>query len=170
MDDAALARLHEETFVASFLLSQRRERYLSLLQNAKKRPQAVDRLNHKLVEDLDPRFVRSTRSLSLLADDARCYVIACEDALDGTFVPCSQIEGLLRSALFGLVISILPGNLHPSWQARHLQSRSSGRTCLVRTCWPLKPALFTSAELFAPAPTVTLPVSPPLLANSSSLP
>lgn len=111
MGDAPLVVLHEESFVASFLLGERRERYLSLLQNAKKRAQVLDRFNHKLAEDLDPRVVRTTRSFSLPADNARCYVIACEDAFDGTFVLCSQIEGLLRSALFGMVVSILPGKL-----------------------------------------------------------
>jgi hypothetical protein len=47
----------EETFVRTFILRERRERWLSFLPSEKNRHKLLHRLAHVLEDDLDPRFV-----------------------------------------------------------------------------------------------------------------
>ncbi|TWT49548.1 hypothetical protein Pla22_47450 [Rubripirellula amarantea] len=109
MERDELILAHESGFVRSFLIRERRDRYLSQLQLPKKRGTLLDRLNHRFHRDLDDRHICDSPTLPPL--DTLCYIIASEDKLDGNFVPASDVPDLLASAAFGIVVSYIPGKL-----------------------------------------------------------
>lgn len=105
-----LALEHEKQFVDSFILRERRERYLGKLSSRKNRRQFLDRLNHGLRGDLDGRFL-SQAGRAWPHNMQQCYLIADEEQFDGRFVPASEALVLLGEASFGLIVSFLPGKL-----------------------------------------------------------
>jgi hypothetical protein len=102
---------HETAFVRSFIIRERRERWLSQLVLPKKRGRLLDRLNHRFYKDLDARFVTASIPYVLGHDSNECYVIASEDKYDGRFVSASEVADVLSVAYFGIVVSIIPGKL-----------------------------------------------------------
>ena len=106
LDDAK----HETAFVQSFIVPQRRKRYLSKLSSSKHRRSFLDRLNHQLHKDMDGRFiVRESRSWPDSAD--RCYIIADEREYDAKLVTVAEAIDAVSSAQFGIIVSFVPGKL-----------------------------------------------------------
>lgn len=103
--------MHEEAFVASFIVHERRERYLSKLRSKKNRPEFLNRLNHHFLHDLDDRFVVASPSLHNVFDATLCYVIADEVKFDGQLVTPDIADEMLADATFGIVVSYIPGKL-----------------------------------------------------------
>ena len=112
---------HEEAFVRSFIVKDRRERYLSLLANPKRRPKLLDRLNHQL--DLDYAFAtpiptrqRNVGDLEHLLRQkgagAMCHVIADASPLDGAdLLLHDALERLYGLHQFGVVFCCVAGRL-----------------------------------------------------------
>ncbi|TWU50747.1 hypothetical protein Poly51_40400 [Rubripirellula tenax] len=109
MERDELILAHETGFVRSFIIRERRDRYLSQLQLPKKRGSFLDRLNHRFQRDLDDRCICDSPTMPPL--DTVCYIIASEHELDGRFVPASDVSDILASAAFGIVVSFVPGKL-----------------------------------------------------------
>jgi len=101
---------HETAFFKSFIIPERRARYLTKLSSRKSRRSFLDRLNHQFHKDLDDRFVvHGTRPWP--NDDHRCYILADETQYDGTLVTASEAADAVSSASFGIVVSFIPGKL-----------------------------------------------------------
>src|SRR5437773_2276966 len=111
---------HESSFVAEFVVPERRARYLELLPRKKGRKKILDRLNHH--SDLDARCLRElsfsesrTDSLYNLLKKkgagATCHVLADSSELDGRDVPLQEALDHLASHQFGMVLLCLPGLL-----------------------------------------------------------
>jgi hypothetical protein len=110
---------HEISFVSSFIIPERRKRYLSLLGNLKRRGKVLNRLNH--AQDIDWSLARqvppgcAAESLAVLLEKMgageTCYVIADASDMDGQTLPLR--EALWRASIhgFGVVLSCLPGRL-----------------------------------------------------------
>jgi hypothetical protein len=114
---------HEQAFVAAFVLSERRERYFSLLSSVKRRAKFRLRIAHHLVHDLDSRYLYSEdnlpeevsikirRLLEHLGQLSVTSYIMCEDsALDGQEMTLGKAEAEW-DALCGIIISVIPGKL-----------------------------------------------------------
>ncbi len=102
---------HEAAFVDAFVIRERRERFRSQLASKKKRIKLLDRLNHRLLDDIDPRFVFSSPSHTLPPPTTQCYILASEAKLDSTFVAVSDVDTILADAFFGLLVSYIPGKV-----------------------------------------------------------
>jgi hypothetical protein len=110
---------HEIGFISSFIIPKRRERYLSLLGNLKRRGKVLNRLNHS--QDVDLSLARQVppgcigESLAILLEQRgageTCYVIADASDMDGQTM--NLREALWQSSVhgFGVVVSCLPGRL-----------------------------------------------------------
>jgi hypothetical protein len=121
---------HERGFVAAFIIPERRQRYLTLLANPRRRGKALERLNHG--QDIDfscTQVVPAGWDTDTMADTlARlgagpgCYVIADASDLDGQTLPLR--DALWKASVhgFGVVVSCLPGRLccyKPESPSRH---------------------------------------------------
>ena len=114
-----LTNEHEIGFVSSFIIPERRDRYLTLLGNPKRRGKALNRLNH--AQDIDWSLARPVppgcvaESLAVLLENLgageTCYVIADASDMDGQTLPLR--EALWRASVhgFAVVLSCLPGRL-----------------------------------------------------------
>ena len=114
-----LTNEHEIGFVSSFIIPERRERYLSLLGNPKRRGKLLNRLNH--AQDIDLSLARPVppgcvaESLAVLLEKMgageTCYVIADASDMDGQSMDLR--EALWRASVhgFGVVLSCVPGRL-----------------------------------------------------------
>jgi hypothetical protein len=120
----------EATFVNTFVLWDRRERWLSCLASEKKRNKVLLRLAHVFETDLDPRFVYEKAnppaeiqkaSQTLLAQWRKanpmelCHLIVYGHDKDGTTMPLLEAESDF-DLTFGVVIVIIPNKLayyHP---------------------------------------------------------
>ncbi len=114
-----LVNEHEIGFVSSFIIPERRERYLSLLGNRKRRGKLLNRLNHS--QDVDQSLARPVQSscdaeslavlLEKLGAGETCYVIADASDMDGQTM--NLREAVWRASVhgFGVVVSCLPGRL-----------------------------------------------------------
>lgn len=104
---------HEAAFVQGFLIRERRERAIDLLSHPEKRREFTERLNHRFMRDLDRCWVRADpdERLAALRSDALAYIIADEDHFDRQTVTTEEIPTVIRGALFGIVVSVIPGKL-----------------------------------------------------------
>jgi hypothetical protein len=102
---------HETAFVRSFIVPERRERWLAKLDSPKKRVRFLDRLNHQFRNDLDDRFLMDSYAQSPRKNSPLCYIIADEREYDGKLVSESEAEDILQAANFGIVVSFVPGRL-----------------------------------------------------------
>jgi hypothetical protein len=111
---------HEEQFVRAFIASEKRARYLSLLESKRGRTKLLDGLNH--CHDLDPRFAKlipidqqSAPSIEMLlrrkgAPD-NCYVMSDNCKIDGQEM---SLSGALLETVgmdAGTLISCVAGKL-----------------------------------------------------------
>jgi hypothetical protein len=111
---------HEEQFARSFIVRDKRDRYLSLLESKRGRLKLTNGFNH--CHDLDPRFAKpipsnqqSAQSIETLlkrkgAPDT-CHVMSDIRAIDGREMPLS--EALLETvgSDAGTLISCIAGKL-----------------------------------------------------------
>ena len=109
--DDGPAAIHESEFVRSFIVRERRERYLAKLANPKQRAAFLDRLNHQFHRDVDERFVRDSPERKIPTGDELCYLVASEREFDARLVPASNVPDILSSAYFGIIVSYIPGKL-----------------------------------------------------------
>lgn len=79
--------------------------------NPKKRSVFLDRLNHRFIRDIDNRFVWQHPGVDPTTLSKLCYVIAPDEQFDGRFIDASEVPATLASALFGMVVSYIPGQL-----------------------------------------------------------
>jgi hypothetical protein len=110
---------HEIGFVSSFIIPERRERYLSILGNPKRRGKVLNRLNHaqdvnlSLAQQVPPGCIGESLAVLLEQIGAcdKCHVIADASDVDGQTLPLR--EALWRASIhgFGVVLSCLPGRL-----------------------------------------------------------
>ena len=105
------AALHESAFVRSFIIRERRDRYIAKLANPKQRAAFLDRLNHQFHRDIDNRFVCESPDRKIPDGDEICYLIASEREFDGRLVAASDVPEILSSAYFGIIVSYVPGKL-----------------------------------------------------------
>jgi hypothetical protein len=103
-------------FIRAFVRRDRRDRYLSKLVSGsqKGRRQLLDRLNHRLPDDLDSRLVRDPGQFDgPVAGKSQvvCHIIADEEQYDGKDVSVADAFAILRSASFGVIVSFIPGKL-----------------------------------------------------------
>lgn len=115
----------EETFIKTFLLPDRRERWLTFLASEKNRGKVLARLAHVFPQDLDMRFVHDKRNppppiteqvKSLVKQwqqtnpKQHCHIMALSSEQDGQIRSLPDIES--DSALtHGEVIIIIPDRL-----------------------------------------------------------
>ena len=95
----------------SFIISERRERYMSKLKSAKHRSGFIDRLNHRLPADLDKRYIVEGPQRHDPLAATSCYIIAAQDQFDGKLVTPTIAQDFLDAAMFGIVVSYIPGKL-----------------------------------------------------------
>ena len=110
---------HESAFVSTFIVPERRERYLTLLGNPKRRGKIFNRLNHS--HDIDLSLARpvtpgcSSDFLAALLESIgagpTCYAIADASDMDGQILPLRETVRSARIHSFGVVLSCLPGRL-----------------------------------------------------------
>ena len=112
----------ENAFVETFVLSERRERYMQLLANPKRRKAFLDRLNHNL--DYLPNLARkipgnqhSVEGILRLLNECgmkpadTVYVFSSMSAVDGLHLPLRQaLEEVLQGG-FGSVVCCVVGKL-----------------------------------------------------------
>jgi len=106
----------EEATVRAFIAPARRRRYLEFLASPKRRRRFLDRLNH--CRDIDERFATSIRSNVDVAALLRqrgapetCYVISDTSEIDGQRLGPEEAIERSGSALWGTLISCIPGKL-----------------------------------------------------------
>jgi hypothetical protein len=114
-----LTNEHEIGFVSSFIIPERRERYLSLLGNPKRRGKLLNRLNHS--HDVDLSLARQVppgctgESLAALLEQMGageiCYVIADASDTDGQTMDLREALWRASAHGFGVVLSCVPGRL-----------------------------------------------------------
>ena len=107
----------EEAMVKAFFSRAKRERFLTLLRNPKRRNKALNSLNH--FSDFDQRFVTSLGTnhgdvagvlRARRAPDA-CYVISDVRHIDARVVPLEEAIGETISAGFASILCCIPGEL-----------------------------------------------------------
>ncbi|HEX7862034.1 MAG TPA: hypothetical protein VF773_17000 [Verrucomicrobiae bacterium] len=109
---------HETELISSFVVPEKRARYLELLAKPKRRREILDRLNHCF--DIMPQFA-TTSNWRLASELERllrakgagdiAHVIADNSELDGLDLPLFEaLDGVL-SHQFGSVVSCIPGRL-----------------------------------------------------------
>jgi hypothetical protein len=111
---------HEEHFARSFVVPEKKERYLSLLQSARGRKKLIAGFHH--CRDLDSRFVKlipsdrqSAQSIeeSLKKSGAPevCYVMSENPKIDGKQMNLSSALLEIVGMDAGALVSCIPGKL-----------------------------------------------------------
>jgi hypothetical protein len=112
--------IHERAFVEVFILSKKRERYLTLLKTPGKRKRILDRLNHG--DDIDPRFLRKVpadlQATAALVETLRrkgaltaAYMVSDDPELDQQELPLEDAIAKAVNSYWGTAVSCLPGKL-----------------------------------------------------------
>lgn len=101
-------------FVQNFISKDKRERSLLELSNPKKRPDFVDRLNHRWESIFDMRYLNrvgkaddnstTIQKLLKIKDQDLCYIISNYDDFDDKFLPFREAFDHLYTRGFGSVI------------------------------------------------------------------
>ena len=107
---------HEEATIRAFVSPSRRERWLGLLASAKRRRSFLGRLNH--CRDIDERYATPVPSSANIAAVLRshgapetCYVLSDIPTIDGRELPLDEAIDQVESAMWGTLISCVPGRL-----------------------------------------------------------
>ena len=110
----------EEAFVRAFILSEKQERYLSLLSSPKRRRDILARLDHQLdynrvlaarVAGEDQSSSRISELLRARKAPATCHAISADSALDGRDLPLREALDAVVGSGIGTVLSCIPGRL-----------------------------------------------------------
>lgn len=126
---------HEEAIVRTFFTRAKRDRYLTLLANPKRRLKALDDLNHfyhfdaRFITDLPP----TTDVCSLLRSKGApetCYVLSDIATLDGREMALADAISTAELEGWGTLIGCIPGRLAYYYgeegEQRLLLEKSSG--------------------------------------------
>lgn len=123
---------HESAIVLSFIIPEKRDRYLTLLGKKTRRPDVLDSLNH--FRDLDPRYCISLPSSADVVDALRargapekCYLISAIPELDGREMSLSEAIEIIEIEGWGTLVGCIPGRL-----AYYSGEHGEGRTILER--------------------------------------
>jgi hypothetical protein len=107
---------HEEAIVRTFIIPEKRKRYLNLLGKKKRRPKVLDALNH--FRDLDLRYCIALPSsedvvAALRARGApeKCYLISAIPELDGREMILSEAIEIIEFEGWGTLVGCIPGRL-----------------------------------------------------------
>lgn len=111
---------HEEMFVRSFVVPDKRNRYLSLLDSERGRKKILAGFHH--CRDLDSRFSQripnnqqSAQSIEALLKSHRaprtCYVMSEDASLDGKEIDLSAALSEIVGMDAGALVSCIPGKL-----------------------------------------------------------
>jgi hypothetical protein len=110
--------VHEHHFVEAFIAPARRDRYLTMLPNPKRRRKITDRLNHCLLSDLGPGVAvgRSPHAnvaqlLRSRGASATCHIIADSFEMDGQELALDEAVDLAKLYPFGIVLCCILGRL-----------------------------------------------------------
>ena len=115
-----MADEQEAAFVKAFIVKEKQERYLQLLNSPKRRREILDRFNHNL--DFDPKYAaivpKELRTLDKMAHLLRahgagemCHVIADALDADGQDLPLREALAEVIAHDFGSVLCCIPGRL-----------------------------------------------------------
>jgi hypothetical protein len=115
----ALMNDHESAFVSAFIIAERRERYMTLMGNPRRRSKVLNRLNHgqdielSLARPVPPGCFSESLAdcLEGLGAGPTCYVIADASDMDGQTLALREAVWKARVHGFGVVLSCLPGRL-----------------------------------------------------------
>jgi hypothetical protein len=106
---------HEEQTIKAFMLKEKRDRYLSLLVNKKRRKEILDRLNH--CKDFDERFIQWLPSnadivnmLLQAGSPLEVYVIS-DSKIDGKVMALADAIHETSINGWGTIVSCIPGKL-----------------------------------------------------------
>jgi hypothetical protein len=111
---------HEEQFARTFIIPEKRARYLSLLESTRGRSKLLNGFNH--CHDLDPRFAKlipphqqSVQSIEALlrqkgAPDI-CYVMSANRDIDGREMSLAEALNKTVAMDAGTLISCVAGKL-----------------------------------------------------------
>lgn len=107
---------HEESLIRSFILSERRPRWLQCLQSSKKRAQILDNLNHCC--DIDDRYaltIPSNADVNKLLESRRapsiCYVLSDNHEIDGLELLLTEAIEKVKLGGWGTLIGCIPNRL-----------------------------------------------------------
>src|SRR5271155_5772570 len=109
---------HELKFVMSFILKEKRGRYLELLSKPKRRSKILGRLNHTL--DIDYSFATPLHAIAefalpdlviSLGAGPTCHVIADACPFDGEEMAIGDAARVATLNQFGVLLSFIPGEL-----------------------------------------------------------
>ncbi len=122
----------EEATIRAFIKREKRERYLSLIANSKRRAKFLNCLNH--CDDFDNRFVETLASTCnvgvRLADcgaPPECYLISDVLTLDRQTMRCTAAIDAIEIAGFGTILCCVPGRL-----ACYIEEAVAGRRQLLQ--------------------------------------
>ena len=111
---------HEEAFVKTFLLSEKRARWAQFLSNPRRRKEVLDHLNHNLPyiralgtevpgkQDFPAELERLLKSKGA---GPTCHVIVDGLKIDGRELPLLEALNHICMHEFGAVLSCIPGRL-----------------------------------------------------------
>jgi hypothetical protein len=106
----------EEATIRAFIVSAKRDRYISLLASAKRRRKFLDCLNH--CRDIDERHITELPSnvgaAALLRSHGapdNCYVISDNSEIDGRVMPLPEAIDQAEFNGWGTIICCIPGQL-----------------------------------------------------------
>jgi hypothetical protein len=107
---------HEEATIRAFVIAERQPRWLTMMANAKKRSQFLDRLNH--CRDLDERFVVPVGSqqsaiveLQQRRAPDRCHLISDSKKLDQQEMKLTDALDAIEESGWGTLVCCIPGRL-----------------------------------------------------------
>ena len=123
---STVAVLHEARFVASFVVAEKRERWLNLLGKPARRRKLTSRLAHSAYRDFEARWCREVpRTASLVelliargAPRAQAYVISEDSGFDGRVMPLAEVLDGVHGYGMGTIVSCVPGEL-AIYEAEH---------------------------------------------------
>ena len=113
---------HEESTVRAFIVRERRERFLELLPNPKRRRTITDALAHANPAWFDSRFITSIKSsqssakgilntLQAKGAGPKCWLISETSGIDGTEMELREALSQVVGHGMGTIISCIPGQL-----------------------------------------------------------
>jgi hypothetical protein len=111
---------HEESVITAFFLPNRRERYLEMVRDPKKRRKLINELSH--LNKLNPQFIvpitpnqhhvpQLMRVLRSKGAPAKCWVISEDRNLDPREIDLQEALKEVVGRQMGTILSCIPGKL-----------------------------------------------------------
>lgn len=117
----------ETATVQAFIIKEKKQRYLDMLADPKKRDKIVDGLNH--CRDIDERFATPV-AWNVAIDELRrrgapdtCHVLSSITGMDGIDLPLAAAIHMMEEGGWGTILCCLPGQLayyFDEWGLRRL--------------------------------------------------